>query len=478
MRMSALIGAPASPDPEITGITADSREVQSGFLFAALPGSAVDGAKFIASAEAAGAAAVLAMPGVKSSLPVIEDPEPRRKLSEIAARFYPQQSSIIAGVTGTNGKTSTALFAADLWRLLGRASGSIGTLGARSEAYQRKLVHTTPEPVTLHATLDAMTRSGVDRLAMEVSSHALSQFRADGVRFSLAAFTNLTQDHLDYHASFDAYMQAKLRLFKELVNEEGAAIINMDGECANAFKDASTIRGLRILTTGRNGEDLRLLDAVPHPAGLDLKIRANHTAFEIALPLIGAFQAENALLAAGIVIASGEETQSVLEHLPDLSGVPGRMQHVASVGGAGIYVDYAHTPDAIATALAAVRPHARGRVIAIIGAGGDRDRTKRALMGHAAQQGADIVIVTDDNPRTEDPAAIRAEVLRGMTDAREVGDRQEAIAIGVAALQQGDVLLIAGKGHETGQIVGDKTLPFDDAEVAGRMAAKREESGR
>jgi len=269
-----------------------------------------------------------------------------------------------------------------------------------------------------------------------------------------------------------------LRLFQELVDEEGAAIINMDGECANAFKDASTIRGLRILTTGRNGEDLRLLDAVPHPAGLDLKIRANHTAFEIALPLIGAFQAENALLAAGIVIASGEETQSVLEHLPDLSGVPGRMQHVASVGGAGIYVDYAHTPDAIATALAAVRPHARGRVIAIIGAGGDRDRTKRALMGHAAQQGADIVIVTDDNPRTEDPAAIRAEVLRGMTDAREVGDRQEAIAIGVAALQQGDVLLIAGKGHETGQIVGDKTLPFDDAEVAGRMAAKREESGR
>jgi len=471
VRLSALAASPCEPDPDIKGITADSRAVREGFLFAALPGTLADGAKYIPQAEDAGAAAILARPGVSTRLPLIADDEPRRRLAEMAARFYPRQPRIIAGVTGTNGKTSTAVFTRALWEMLGENAGFIGTLGAKSTQYEKKLIHTTPDPVTLHETLDAMAATGADFLCIEASSHALAQHRADAVRFSIVAFTNITQDHLDYHADFDDYFKAKLKLFLDLAPKDATAIVNMDGEGAEEVSRASASRGLRVITTGARGETLRLTSIEPRPSGLDIQVECAGKTYALTLPLIGGFQAENALLAAGIVIASGKAAKEVLPLLEKLPGVPGRMQHAADVSGAGVYVDYAHTPDAIETALAAIRPHATGRVIVIIGAGGDRDRGKRPLMGAAAAAGADHVIVTDDNPRTEDPASIRRDVLAGCPDAQEIGDRAEAIAIGVAMAKNGDVLLIAGKGHETGQIVGKETLPFDDVAIA-RKAAK------
>lgn len=471
MKLSALAAARFDPDPEISGITPDSRDVREGFLFAALPGAKADGEAFIPQAEKMGAAAVLARPGAKTRLPLVADEEPRRRLSHMAARFHPGQPKTIAAITGTNGKTSTAVFAAALWSMLGEESGSIGTLGAKGAGFDRLLGHTTPEPVTLHETLDAMAAAGVTHLAMEVSSHALAQHRADGVKFSAAAFTNLTQDHLDFHRDLEDYFAAKLRLFTDLLPADATAVVNMDGARSEQVRAAAEARGLHVITTGRRGGTLRIARVAPRPHGLDLDIEAEGRIRPLSLPLIGAFQAENATLAAGVVVASGISPGEVLPLLDRLPGVPGRMQHAASVSGAGIYVDYAHTPDAVATALAAIRPHAAGRVIAIIGAGGDRDRGKRPLMGAAAAAGADFVIVTDDNPRSEDPAAIRREVMAGCPAAREIGDRAEAIAAGVGMVRAGDVLLIAGKGHETGQTIRGVTHPFDDAAEARRAAA-------
>ncbi|MCB2112655.1 MAG: UDP-N-acetylmuramoyl-L-alanyl-D-glutamate--2,6-diaminopimelate ligase [Parvularculaceae bacterium] len=470
MKLSALAATPCEPDPEIKGITADSRAVGEGFLFAAIAGTLSDGATYIPQAEEAGAAAILARPGVKTRLPLIADIEPRRRLSEMASRFFPRQPRLIAGVTGTNGKTSSAVFTRALWEMLGENAGFIGTLGAKSTNFEKQLIHTTPDPVTLHETLDAMAASGAEFLCMEASSHALAQHRADAVRFSIAAFTNITQDHLDYHSGFDEYFRAKLKLFLEIVPDDATAVVNMDGAGADEVARASKTRGLRLVSTGRRGETIRITSVGARPFGLDVQVECEGKTCSLTLPLIGAFQAENALLAAGIVVAGGEPAARVLPLLEKLPGVPGRMQHAADVGGAGVYVDYAHTPDAIATALAAIRPHAEGRVIAIIGAGGDRDRGKRALMGAAAQAGADHVIVTDDNPRTEDPRAIRRDILSGCPGAQEIGDRGEAVAAAVAMLKKGDVLLIAGKGHETGQIVGKDILPFDDVDVARRAA--------
>ncbi len=471
MKLSALADELFEPDPEITGITPDSRAVRKGFLFAALPGAKADGAGFIPQAEEHGAAAVLARPGARTRLPLVEDEEPRRRLSQIAARFHPRQPGFVAGVTGTNGKTSTAVFTSALWSMLGEKAGSIGTLGARAPGFDRPLVHTTPEPVMLHETLDAMADAGVTHLAMEVSSHALAHFRADGVRFSAAAFTNLTQDHLDFHETLEAYFEAKLRLFLDLLPTTGAAVVNMDGERSADVAAAAHRRGARVITTGRRGETLHIRSLTPKTSGLDLEVEARAHVYRLSLPLIGAFQAENALLAAGLVIASGRPAGEVTPLLERLPGVPGRMQFAAEVRGAGVFVDYAHTPDAVATALRAIRPHAQGRVIAIIGAGGDRDRAKRPLMGKAAAAGADHVIVTDDNPRSEDPAAIRREILQGCPDARDIGGRADAIAAGVGLLQPGDVLLIAGKGHETGQTIGGVTHPIDDLAEARRAAA-------
>jgi UDP-N-acetylmuramoyl-L-alanyl-D-glutamate--2,6-diaminopimelate ligase len=471
VKLSALADQRFDPDPDISGITPDSRAVREGFLFAALPGAKADGSAFIPQAEERGAAAVLAKPGVRTRLPLVADEEPRQRLSQIAARFHPRQPDFVAGVTGTNGKTSTAVFAASLWSMLGDKAGSIGTLGARAPGFDRPLDHTTPEPVTLHETLDAMAGEGVSHLAMEVSSHALAQYRADGVRFSAAAFTNLTQDHLDFHGTMEAYFEAKLRLFLDLLPATGVAVVNMDGARSADVAATAHRRGARVITSGRRGETLHIRALEPKPAGLDLEVEARGHIYRLSLPLIGAFQAENALLAAGIVLASDRPTAEVLPLLERLPGVPGRMQFAAKARGAGIFIDYAHTPDAVATALRAIRPHAEGRVIAIVGAGGDRDRAKRPLMGKAAAAGADIVIVTDDNPRSEDPAAIRCEVMEGCPDAHNIGGRADAIAAGVSLLQSGDVLLIAGKGHETGQTIGGITHPFDDLAEARRAAA-------
>lgn len=474
MRLSELIGERIEPDPEIAGLTADSRLVRPGHLFAALAGGSSDGAAFIDDAQTRGAAAVLAATGAATGVrvPLVEDPAPRRRLAEIAARFYPRQPGFIAGVTGTNGKTSTVRFAAQLWTLLGFKAGSIGTLGAVGPAFFRALGHTTPDPITLHHTLDLMSESGVEKLAIEVSSHGLSQHRADGVRFAAAAFTNLTQDHLDFHGTFAAYAEAKKRLFSQLLPPDGFAVVNTDGDGAGDIVEALNARSIRTLTTGASGTDIRLLASRPHHRGqeIDLRVGGSFPAFQctVDLSLVGAFQAENALLAAGIVIGAGAPAATVLPLLARLEGAPGRMQLVSEFDGAAVYVDYAHTPDAVATALTALRPHARGRIIAIIGAGGDRDRTKRPLMGAAAASGADIVIVTDDNPRSEDPAAIRAAVLAGCPGAQEIGDRATAIASGVGMLRPGDALIIAGKGHENGQIVGDRVLPFSDVDVAAK----------
>lgn len=475
MKLSDLAKESVSPDPQIAGLTADSRAVEEGFLFAALPGVNADGAKYIPQAEENGAAAILARPEARSRLPIIVDPEPRKRLAEMASRFFPMQPAMIAGVTGTNGKTSVARFAAQLWSMLGEASGSLGTLGAVADGFERKLVHTTPEPVFLHRTLNDMAKAGATHLAMEVSSHGLAQHRPDGVRFSIAAFTNITQDHLDYHEGFEDYFAAKARLFSELVADGGAIVVNMDGAGGPQVKELGERRGLRVLTTGAAGDDLRLNGSTPHDSGLDIEVEADAKTYSLRLPLIGGFQAENALVAAGVVIASGAAASDVLPLLEKLSGAPGRMQHAGHLNGAGVYVDYAHTPDAVATALKAIRAHVSSRLIVVLGAGGDRDKAKRPLMGKAAREHADIVIVTDDNPRTEDPAAIRAAVREGCPDALDYGDRGKAIDAAVAMAEPDDVVLIAGKGHETGQQVGGEILAFNDMEAAKAAIGKRVE---
>ncbi len=471
MKLSDLAGIKVAPDPVITGLASDSRAVKPGFLFAALAGS-VDGAKFIPQAEEKGAAAILAKPGAQTKAVLIADENPRLRLAHIAAKFYGRQPRVIAGVTGTNGKSSTVRFAAQLWRLLGEKAGSLGTVGVEAPGFAKKLTHTTPEPIELHETLAALADAGTTHLAMEVSSHALDQYRTDGVKFAAAAFTNLTQDHLDYHGDFESYFKAKLRLFMELLPKGGVAAVNADGEGADRVIETASKAGLKVVTIGARGETLKLLSAKPHAAGLSIAVFTSGKNYDIDLPLVGGFQAENAVLAAAIVIGIGASAEKVLPLLAKLDGVPGRMQHVADANGGAIYVDYAHTPDAVSTALSSIGPHVGGKLIAIIGAGGDRDKTKRPLMGAAAAANADTVIVTDDNPRSEDPAVIRREVMKGARDAIEIGDRAKAIEEGVAMLKNGDVLLVMGKGHETGQTIGGKVLPFDDADVA-KAAARR-----
>lgn len=464
MRLSTLAGEAVDPDPEIRGIAVDSRAVVPGDLFAALPGGRFDGAAFIDDALARGAAAILGPPAIEAAAPVIRDPFPRRRLALMAARFWPRQPETIAGVTGTNGKTSTAVFAAQLWERLGAPAGSIGTLGARAPGYAAPLRHTTPEPVTLHRVLNDMAGAGARCAAMEVSSHALAQARPDGVRFSIAAFTNISRDHLDYHTDFDAYFAAKTRLFTELLPEAGVAVVNADGAGAAALAKMLGTRPGRLMTTGAAGDDVRILSCAPQPTGLALRLRAAGCDHAVDSPLVGGFQAENAALAAAIVIASGFPAGDVIPLLERLAGAPGRMERAGTLRGASVYVDYAHTPDAVAAAIRAIRPHAEGRLAVLLGAGGDRDQEKRGPMG-AAASAADLVIVTDDNPRHEDPAAIRSTVMAGAPGALEVGDRREAIRKGLSLLSSGDVLLVAGKGHETGQTVGEVVHPFNDAEV-------------
>lgn len=462
------------PPLDIKGLTADSRAVKPGYLFAALPGTQVDGRTFIPKAVAAGASAVLAVPGTEAEVPVIESEEPRLTLALIAMRFFPGQPKTVAGITGTNGKTSVARFTQQIWEAGGAKAGTLGTLGAFAPGYEYALRHTTPDPIEIHQILSTMATMGTTHLAMEVSSHGLAQHRADGVQFTHAAFTNITQDHLDYHPTFEDYFQAKMRLITDLLPKDGTVVINADGAGTDRVRAETERAGRGAITVGRAGQEIVMTGLRPVTDGLVVGVAASGVEREISLPLIGAFQADNALVAAGLAVAGGAAIDDVLDRLGSLSAAPGRMQWAGTKtfpegGEATAYVDFAHTPDAIDTALRAIRPHADGRIVIVFGAGGDRDRRKRPLMAQAAAKGADLIIVTDDNPRTEDAGAIRAEVLRGAEDAEDVGDRRAAIAEGVRHLAPGDVLLVAGKGHERGQTIGTVTYPFDDVAVAEEL---------
>ena len=461
---------------EFRGLAADSREVKPGFLFAALAGSTTDGARFIEDAVARGAVAVLGGPDAgaqvrKLGVRFIAASNPRRRLAELAAEFYGAQPSVVAAVTGTNGKTSVASFVRQIWAFQGRAAASLGTIGIDAPSGHTSLGHTTPDPVRLHAELARLKGEGVDHLALEASSHGLDQFRLDGVKISAAGFTNITRDHMDYHATFENYLAAKLRLFSDLVRDGGVAVVNADADHASDFLAVAETRRLRRLTVGVRGEDVRLVDSAPHMGGQDLIVRYAGHEHKIALPLAGSFQASNALVAAGLTLGLGDPADKVFAALEAVKGAPGRLELVAHTRqGAAIYVDYAHTPDAIKTVLQALRPHVQGRLHIVFGCGGDRDRGKRPLMGEAAARYADAVIVTDDNPRSEDAASIRREALAGSPGAREIGGRADAISQAVAALGAGDTLVIAGKGHEDYQIVGAEVQPFSDRAEAVRAA--------
>ncbi len=473
-------------DPAITGLSVDSRTVRPGDLFAALPGSRVHGGTFIAGALQKGAAAILtdatgaemaadALAGAQAALVVAEDP--RQALAFAAALWFGAQPDVMVAVTGTNGKTSVASFLRQIWSALGHRAVNLGTTGVEGD-WSAPLAHTTPEPITLHRTLAGAAAHGITHAAMEASSHGLAQRRLDGVRLAAAGFSNFSQDHLDYHADFEDYFAAKAGLFRRVLSPDGTAVINLDDGRGEEMRAVAAARGQTVITTGRGIGDLALLAQRFDATGQDLRFSWAGTAYQTRLDLIGGFQAENVALACGLAIACGEEPARVFATLPGLETVRGRMQLAATRGNGGaVFVDFAHTPDAIATALAALRPHVMGRLVAIIGAGGDRDAGKRPLMGRAAAANADQVLVTDDNPRSEVPADIRAAVMAGAPGAVEIGDRAEAILRGVAALGPGDALLIAGKGHESGQIVGDDILPFDDVEQAS-MAVAALEGGR
>ncbi|MBC7477128.1 MAG: UDP-N-acetylmuramoyl-L-alanyl-D-glutamate--2,6-diaminopimelate ligase [Pseudorhodobacter sp.] len=468
-------------DPILTGLTQDSRAVRPGFLFAALPGSVAHGAAYIPTALAAGAVAILtdaagarlaasALASSSAALVLAEDP--REALASAAALWFGVQPATMVAVTGTNGKTSVATFARQIWTLLGHAAINIGTTGVEG-AWAAPSSHTTPDPITLHKMLAQAATAGVTHAAMEASSHGLDQRRLDGVRLKAAGFTNFTQDHLDYHHSFDAYFAAKSALFTRVLPPDGVAVINLNDAKGQELAAMAASRGLRLITVGHAVAcDLCIVAQRFDATGQDLRLSWKGTPYQVRLGLIGGFQAENVALAAGLVIAAGAQPADVLTALPGLTGVRGRMQLAATrKNGAAVYVDYAHTPDAIATALKALRPHVMGRLIVVFGAGGDRDRGKRPLMGAAAAANADLCYVTDDNPRSEDPATIRAAVLAACPGATEVGDRAEAILRGVDALLPGDALLVAGKGHESGQTIAGHVYPFDDVEQASVAVA-------
>jgi UDP-N-acetylmuramoyl-L-alanyl-D-glutamate--2,6-diaminopimelate ligase len=455
-------------DLDVRGVSADSRTIKRGDVFVAIAGSKTDGLNFVKTAIAGGAVAVVAErrpDAVPDGVAFVQASNPRRALALMAAKFYPCQPRTVAAVTGTSGKTSVAAFTRQIWTTLGHRAASIGTVGIvspRGEVYGSL---TTPDPVALHRALDTLGGDGVTHLAIEASSHGLDQFRLDGMQIAAAAFTNITRDHLDYHASFEAYFAAKLRLFESLVEPGGAAIIEVDHDHADAVVAAAKTRGLSLLTVGRKGTGIRLIESAID--GFSQRLRLEHAGrvFRVRLPLTGEFQVENALVAAGIVIATGSDAALVFPALEHLTGAKGRLELVGSSRGAPIFIDYAHKPDALAKALEALRPAAAGRLVVVFGAGGDRDRGKRPLMGAVASAKADRIIVTDDNPRSENPAAIRAAIMAAAPNAIEIGDRRAAIRAAISELRLGDVLLIAGKGHETGQIIGDRVVPFSDHEA-------------
>lgn len=467
-------------NPVITGLTVDSRAVSPGTLFAALPGTQVHGATFISMALDYGAAAILtdaqgaslaAEALGNTDVALIVTPDPRQVLAYTAALWFEHQPSTMVAVTGTNGKTSVATFVRQIWQALGNTAVNVGTTGVEGD-WHYPLRHTTPEPITLHKVLSEAAEAGVTHAAMEASSHGLAQRRLDGVTLSAAGFTNFTQDHLDYHTSFEAYFDAKAGLFARVLPEDGTAVINISDPRGVDMAAIASAKGQKILTVGRGEGDLALVGQRYDSTGQTLRLTWQGGVRQERLNLIGGFQGENALLAAGLVIACGANPVEAFNALSQLGTVRGRMQLAATRDNdATVFVDYAHTPDAVSTAVQALRPHVMGRLIAVVGAGGDRDAGKRPLMGQAAGDHADVVIVTDDNPRSEDPALIRAAVMQGCPDALEIGDRAEAILRGVDMLQPGDALLICGKGHESGQVIGDTIFPFDDVEQASIAVA-------
>lgn len=471
MRLSQLIDIDAI-DIEIQGLSADSRDVRKGYIFAALPGSKANGNNFISDALMHGASAVLAEKGTAlppgSEAILIEDENPRKALAKLAAKFYKIQPDVIAAVTGTSGKTSTASFTQQIWHLFGITQcASLGTLGVRGPGLIRSGSLTTPDTVSLHAELADLAAVGITHLAMEASSHGLDQYRLDGVRVTAAGYTNLSRDHLDYHASMDDYFMAKARLFSEILERSGIAVLNADDVYHERMEDVCKKSGRKIFSYGGSGKDIRLIKHGLCPAGQDVVLSVFGQEFQVTIPLVGHFQTINALCALGLALAGDGEPKSVVPLLSQLRGVPGRLQLVPGhPEGAAVYVDYAHKPAAVEAVLNTLRPHTQGRLFCIIGCGGDRDVGKRPIMGRIASGLADVVVVTDDNPRSENPALIRASIMEGACDAHEIGDRRKAIQWAIEALQKGDVLVIAGKGHEQGQIIGEVVEPFDDVQVA------------
>jgi UDP-N-acetylmuramoyl-L-alanyl-D-glutamate--2,6-diaminopimelate ligase len=483
MRLRDLFSDDAVMDAQagevaVSGLAVDSRAVKPGDVFFALAGTKTDGARFIGQAIASGAVAVAGEhpPDGDLRVPFVATPNPRRALALAAAKFFSRQPAVIAAVTGTSGKTSVAAFTRQIWQRLGHASASIGTIGLVSPKRTFYGSLTTPDPIALHRQLDEIAGEGVTHLALEASSHGLDQYRLDGVRVSAGAFTNLTRDHMDYHPDVAHYLNAKLRLFRDLLAADGVAVISADHDSSRAVIDAARARKLRIMTVGSQGDGadgIRLADATIDGFAQKLSLEHGGRKRDLRLPLVGEFQIENALVAAGLAIGTGSDPNQVFAALEHLAGAKGRLERVGERNGAPIFVDYAHKPDALAKALQALRPYARRKLVVVFGAGGDRDAGKRPLMGEIAAENADSVIVTDDNPRSENPAAIRAAILTTARGAREIGERSEAIRTAIADLQPGDALLIAGKGHETGQIVGDRTLPFSDHEAVAAALASR-----
>ena len=461
---------------DFAGLASDSREVKPGYLFAALSGTKADGAAFVKDAVARGAVAVLGRPDIAPAAQAlgvrfIAADNPRLALAHQAAKFFKLQPKVVAAVTGTKGKSSVVAFVREIWTALGKPAASLGTVGVVTPSGEITLRQTTPDPIELHRLLAQLKRDGIDHLAVEASSHGLDQYRLDGVEIAAAGFTNITRDHMDYHQTFEDYLAVKLRLFSEVARADGIAVINTDAAHSERFVAAAKSRGLNVLTVGENGEAIKLVSRSGHLDGQSIKLAHDGRTYDVALPLAGSFQASNALVAAGLVIGLGSEPPKVFAALEHLKGAPGRLEKVAfAASGAPIYVDYAHTPDSLEKVLAAIRPHVTGKLHVIFGCGGDRDKGKRPLMGEAASKNADLVIVTDDNPRSEDAATIRKEALAGAPGAREIGDRAQAIRTGIAGLKNGDILVIAGKGHETGQIVGNEVRPFSDRDEAVKAA--------
>ena len=479
MRLSALLGdhGAAGEGPVVTGLAIDHRKVAPGTIFGAFVGERFNGEDFIPAAIAAGAIAIVARPEAKVAGAVhIADVHPRRAFAHIAARFFHRFPATCVAVTGTNGKTSTVEMTRQLWRMAGFNAASIGTLGITTSQDSASTGLTTPDIVTFLSNMSGLAAEGVTHAAFEASSHGLDQYRTEGLTVKAAAFTNLSHDHLDYHGTMDAYLAAKLRLFTEVVAAGGTAVVWADDDYSRAVIDAVTARGIRLMTVGQQGETLRLVSREPTQLGQSLVIAAGDLAQKVNLPLIGAYQVANALVSAGLVIATGGDAAQTLANLARLQPVRGRLERAAiTKAGAPVYIDYAHTPDAIEAALDALRPHATGRLILVFGAGGDRDQAKRAEMGRVAAAKADIAIITDDNPRGEDPALIRAAIAEGAPGADVIGDRRAAIAAAIAEARADDIVCIAGKGHEQGQIVGRgdamRVIPFDDVAVAREEAA-------